>query len=170
MFLACETGFPIGIDLADEAATVALAGRLAAMARVGDVLALEGDLGTGKTTFARAFIQALAEGPEEVPSPTFTLVQAYETPRGTVHHFDLYRLSGGGGDGGGKDETAELGFDDAFADGISLIEWPDRLGSRLPDRCLTLGLAFAAGDPGARRVRLDGGGDWPERLRTAHLA
>lgn len=164
MFLACETEFPIGIDLADEAATVALAGRLAAVVRVGDVVALEGDLGTGKTTFARAFIQALAEGPEEVPSPTFTIAQAYETPRGTVHHFDLYRLSGG------EEETAELGFDDAFADGISLIEWPDRLGSRLPDRCLILGLAFAASDPGARRVRLDGGGDWPERLRTAHLA
>lgn len=164
MFLACEKGFPICIDLADEAATVALAGRLAATAHIGDVLALEGDLGAGKTTFARAFIQALAEGPEEVPSPTFTLAQAYQTPRGTVHHFDLYRLSGG------EEETAELGFDDAFAEGISLIEWPDRLGSRLPDRCLTVGLAFAAGDPGARRARLDGGGDWPERLRTARLA
>ena len=163
MFLASETGFPIGIDLPDEAATVAFAERLAAVARIGDVLALEGDLGAGKTTFARAFIQALTEGPEEVPSPTFTLAQAYETPRGTVHHFDLYRLSR-------PEETAELGLDDAFADGISLIEWPDRLGSRLPNRCLTVGLAFAAGDPGARRARLDGGGDWPERLRTAGLA
>src|SRR5882762_7586612 len=104
----------IAIDLPDETATAALGARIAAIARPGDVIALAGDLGAGKTTFARAFIRARG-GSGEVPSPTFTLVQIYELPDGPVWHFDLYRLRH-------PDEAWELGIEDAFRDGISLIE------------------------------------------------
>lgn len=143
------------IDLPDEAATTALAARLAERARPDDVIALKGDLGTGKTTFARAFIRALG-GDEEVPSPTFTLVQLYELDRATVWHFDLYRLQS-------PEEAWELGIEEAFATGIALIEWPERLGSLLPERRLEI--AFAFGDrPEARRARLSADSDWTARL------
>jgi len=151
------------LALADEAATAALARAVARDARPGDVIALWGDLGAGKTRFARAFIGALAgedEG-EEVPSPTFTLVQSYDTPAGTVWHFDLYRLDS-------PDEVLELGFEEALADGIALIEWPDRLGPLLPRDRLDLALEFAdAAD--ARVARLTGQGAWAERLRKLVL-
>ena len=139
------------IDLPDEAATAALARRVAALARPGDVVALSGDLGTGKTLFARAFI-----GEEDVPSPTFTLVQTYDRPMGRVWHFDLYRLKS-------PEEAIELDIEDAFAEGISLIEWPERLGPLLPRRRLEIEFRF--GDhPEARRVALDAGEDWQPRL------
>ena len=102
------------IDLASEAATAALAGVLARLARAGDIFALAGELGAGKSVFARAFINELAPNPEEIPSPTFTLVQAYDLGRVTVYHFDLFRLAG-------PDEVFELGIEEAFAGGISLI-------------------------------------------------
>lgn len=149
------------IPLPDETATEILAGRLAAIARRGDVIALDGDLGTGKTVFARAFIGALG-GTEEVPSPTFTLVQIYELAAAAVFHFDLYRLAD-------PEEAYELGIEEAFADGISLIEWPDRLGGLLPATHLHLRL-FHEADAGARRAVLSGhGGDWPNRLKEAGL-
>jgi tRNA threonylcarbamoyladenosine biosynthesis protein TsaE len=135
------------VELPDEAATARLAGRVAALARPGDVIALSGDLGTGKTLFARAFI-----GEEDVPSPTFTLVQTYERPFGRVWHFDLYRLKS-------PEEAIELDIEDAFAEGISLIEWPERLGGYLPAERLDIGLDFA-GAPTARRARLEGRGRW----------
>ena len=113
------------IELPSEAATRALAADLARRSRQGDVIGLSGPLGSGKTTFARAFIAARI-GAGEVPSPTFTLVEVYQSLTGAaVWHFDLYRLE--------KPEDAyELGIEDAFADGISLIEWPERLGALLP--------------------------------------
>jgi tRNA threonylcarbamoyladenosine biosynthesis protein TsaE len=144
----------IAIDLPDETATAALAARIAGLARPGDVIALAGDLGAGKTTFARALIRARG-GSGEAPSPTFTLVQIYELPDGPVWHFDFYRLRH-------PDEAWELGIEDAFRDGISLIEWPDRLGRLLPARRLDLLLDFTDSD--ARRAALSGGGDWPVRL------
>lgn len=102
-------------DLPDEAATAALAQLLAPLLRQGDVLALQGDLGAGKTTFARALINAL-EGPvEEVPSPTFTLVQTYQRGELEIWHFDLYRLED-------PEEAWELGIEEAFSEGVSLIE------------------------------------------------
>ena len=143
------------IDLPDENATAALAARLAALARPRDVIALKGELGTGKTSFARAFIRARG-GDEDVPSPTFTLVQTYELPGGAVWHFDLYRLRA-------AEEAWELGIEEAFGAGISLIEWPERLGVLLPARHLLVKLDFAVA-PDARRATLAGSGDWLSRL------
>jgi len=147
-------GFP-PIALADEAATAALAGRLAPHLKAGDVVALAGDLGAGKTSFARALIRALS-GPEgagrEVPSPTFTLVQSYETLAGRIHHFDLYRIQS-------PDELTEIGWDEALADGIVLVEWPDRAGTALPAGRLDIILGFGAAAD-TRRALLIPNGAW----------
>ena len=137
----------------DLAATEALAGAVARSAcRRGDAILLEGPLGAGKTTFARAFLRAAAADPAlEVPSPTFTLVQSYATPRFTVHHFDLWRLDG-------PAALTELGWDDALAD-IVLGEWPDRLGELRPAEALTVSLQLLPED--GRRALLTG---WPDRI------
>jgi len=152
----------VELELEGEAATQALAAALAACARPGDVIALSGPLGAGKTSFARGFIRARsahmgAGEVGEVPSPTFTLVQIYDLPGGTVWHVDLYRLED-------PAEVSELGLEDAFADGITLVEWPERAGSLLPAERLDLVLSYGAG-PDARHASLGGGGDWPGRLR-----
>lgn len=155
------------IALADEAATQRLAACVAAEARPRDVIALTGPLGAGKTAFARFFLAALArrEGvaaPDEVPSPTFTLVQTYRLGSLAVWHFDLYRLAR-------PDDAVELGLDEALAEGISLIEWPERLGRLLPRDRLEIALAYAASDrPEARLATLTGHGAW--RLRIDHVA
>ncbi|MFI4988427.1 MAG: tRNA (adenosine(37)-N6)-threonylcarbamoyltransferase complex ATPase subunit type 1 TsaE [Alphaproteobacteria bacterium] len=143
------------MPLADLAATGRLAAALARLVAPRDVLALSGPLGVGKTAFARAFIAALG-GEEEVPSPTFTLVQLYELPPLKLYHFDLYRLVR-------PEDAYELGIEEAFAEGISLIEWPERLGALLPAERLDVAFAFAA-EPEARQVRLTGHGGWPVRL------
>jgi tRNA threonylcarbamoyladenosine biosynthesis protein TsaE len=139
------------LSLPDEAATAALARRIAGLAKAGDVIALTGDLGAGKTFFARAFI-----GEADVPSPTFTLVQTYENPPGCpgarVWHFDLYRLKQ-------PEEAIELDIEDAFTEGIALVEWPERLGNLLPVARLDVALEFLP-DPGARRATLTGRGRW----------
>lgn len=132
--------------LENEAATIAFARRLAPLLEAGDCVLLDGDLGMGKSTLARAIIRARLDDPAlEVPSPTFTLVQVYdgEPP---LYHFDLYRL----GDPG---ELIELGIDEALEDGISLIEWPERGAGFLPDDALVLAFSEEAG---GRRVRLSG--------------
>jgi tRNA threonylcarbamoyladenosine biosynthesis protein TsaE len=140
--------------LPDAAATAALAGQIAPLARVGDVVALHGALGSGKTTFARAFIAARAGRAIEVPSPTFTLVQTYDLPDGPVWHFDLYRLER-------PDDAVELGIDEAFAEAISLIEWPERLGALLPADRLDVALRF---EGAGRRAVLEAAHGWRERL------
>ena len=157
---------PVVFDLAEEAATARLAGRVAALAEPRDVISLSGDLGSGKTVFARAFINARTETPEEVPSPTFTLVQGYEfpDPKGAipVYHFDLYRIED-------ESELEELGLDDAFADGISLIEWPDRLGGRMNSLLAgnRLDVVLSQGQtPEQRRAELSGHGSWRARLKA----
>jgi tRNA threonylcarbamoyladenosine biosynthesis protein TsaE len=147
----------LSIALADEAATRDLGQRLARLVRPGDVLALGGDLGAGKTTLARALVRALTDPDEEVPSPTFTLVQGYDTDAGPLWHFDLYRLER-------PDDAVELGLDDALADGITLIEWPERLGALLPRRRLDVVLA-AHGDGRVARL-IDAGGAWADRLAS----
>ncbi len=138
-------------------ATRALAARLAPLLRAGDIVALSGELGAGKTFFARAIIQALG-GPEEVPSPTFTLVQTYDLKPVPVWHFDLYRLAN-------PEDAYELDIEDAFSDAISLIEWPERLGALLPDDRLDVDLAFGDTEE-ARTVTLAGGPSWTERLKA----
>ena len=143
------------VDLPDEAATTVLAARISALAEIGDVIALKGDLGSGKTSFARSFIRARG-GEEEVPSPTFTLVQIYEVGQAAIWHFDLYRLKS-------PEEALELGIEDAFSEGISLIEWPERLGSLLPHRRLEIEFLF--GDqPDSRQALIDAGQGWQQRL------
>jgi tRNA threonylcarbamoyl adenosine modification protein YjeE len=145
------------IDLPDETATGALAQDIAARLVAGDVVALSGDLGAGKTTLARAIIRAIADDADlEVPSPTFTLVQTYVTPRLTVAHFDLYRLTG--------DELDEIGFADAPNDGAVLVEWPERAGGRLPEERLDVALAIAGN---GRRAAVSGSGDvWARFVRS----
>ncbi len=147
---------PVVLDLADEDATRRLGAGLAARARAGDVLALTGTLGTGKTTLARAFVQALADPAEEVPSPTFTLVQTYEAPAATIWHFDLYRLER-------PEDVFELGLEEALDEGIVLIEWPERLGGLLPARRLDVTLA-EDGPPGGRRATLTSRRQWDDRI------
>ncbi len=130
--------------------TAALGARIAAALVRGDVVALRGDLGAGKTALVRTILQALGiSGP--IPSPTFTLVQSYETPRLLVHHFDLYRIED-------ESELDELGFDDSLSEGAALIEWPDRAGSRLPDEALHLTLTLLSGE--ARLATLEGPVRW----------
>jgi tRNA threonylcarbamoyl adenosine modification protein YjeE len=148
-------------DLPDEAATAAFAAHIAAQARAGDVIALRGDLGVGKTSFARAFIRACGATKEDVPSPTFSLVQIYEVQlyeagAAPVWHFDLYRL-------GAAEEAWELGIEDAFAGGISLIEWPERLGPLLPQRRLDIAFEFGE-QSNARRAVCIGAAEWQARL------
>ncbi len=148
------------IYLPDQQATEALAAALATLARPGDVIALHGDLGTGKTAFARAFVRARGGG-EEVPSPTFTLVQTYDLPEGEIWHFDLYRLEA-------PDDALELDIEDAFADGISLIEWPERLGPYLPADRLDITFTFGKTDQ-ARRVQVVAGNAWSGRIESVAL-
>jgi tRNA threonylcarbamoyl adenosine modification protein YjeE len=150
-----ENDFHLTIELADEAATVAFAEDVAACLLPGDLVALSGGLGVGKTSFARAVIRAIADDPAlEVPSPTFTLVQTYSGGRMPVAHFDLYRVVA-------ADELGEIGFDDAALDGAVLVEWPDRAGSSLPAERLDIGFEIAGA---GRRASLTGGGTWPARL------
>jgi tRNA threonylcarbamoyl adenosine modification protein YjeE len=144
------------LTLDSPAATERLAARIASRAAARDVIALWGNLGAGKTAFARAFIRARAGDPAiEVPSPTFTLVQTYDL-QPPVWHFDLYRLIS-------EDDVWELGIEEALADAISLIEWPERLGALLPDSRLDVGFA-SADRPEARRASITGHGTWAARL------
>ncbi len=148
------------LGLASEAETRRLADDIAGIVRPGDVLALSGDLGAGKSTFARALIRRLAADETlEAPSPTFTLMQAYDTPRGAVLHADLYRLRGPG-------ELAELGLIEAMEDAVSLVEWPDRAGEAFdPAARLDIVIEIDAAEGDAfRRVTLIPGPSWAERL------
>lgn len=143
---------PRTIDLPDLAATRRLAVLLAGRVRPGDAILLAGPLGAGKTALAREFLRAASGDPWlEVPSPTFTLVQEYDTAIGTIRHFDLWRLDG-------PAALAELGWDEA-RDGIVLVEWPERLGWLRPAEALAVTLVPLQGD--ARRAELSG---WPGRL------
>ncbi len=144
----------IEIDLPDEAATADLARHLAPFLRSGDMLALTGDLGAGKTAFARALIRALTQSDEEAPSPTFTLLQTYDAPAFRIRHFDLYRISH-------PDELIELDWDDAVTDGLAIVEWPDRAGSLLPTTRLDLCLSFGDG-PEARKAAFRARRGWAD--------
>lgn len=140
-----ESGYPL------------LAAHLLPLVRAGDVICLEGDLGAGKTAFARCLIRAAAGAALEVPSPTFTLVQAYDDVGGVpIWHFDLYRIAR-------PDEVFELGWEDVRAHGLALVEWSSRLGPLLPADRLEIRFAPVADDDSARSVTVIGHGNWVDR-------
>jgi tRNA threonylcarbamoyladenosine biosynthesis protein TsaE len=151
MILIAEGDF----RLDDEEATARLGAAIAAELHAGDAVCLSGPLGAGKSTVARARVRALTTPDEEVPSPTFTLVQFYEGPRLKVAHFDLYRLSD-------PDEAYEIGLDEALDDGAAVIEWPERLAGRLPPDRLDVEIGLAD-DTEGRRVRIVPHGAWEGR-------
>ena len=123
------------IDLPDADATARLGAAVAAALRPGEAVCLTGPLGAGKSTLARGLVRALTRPDEDVPSPTFTLVQFYDGPHFPVAHFDLYRLER-------AEEAYEIGLDEALEDGAVVIEWPERLGGRLPPDRLDIDIAM----------------------------
>ncbi len=143
------------IDVADEAQTAELAARLAPLIRdTVKLVTLSGDLGAGKTAFARALIRALAQDPTlEAPSPTFTLMQLYETPSCRILHADLYRIAGG------EAELEAMGFEEEAEDALVLVEWPERAPSLFAGERMEVRLAFAAPEtPDARRIGISAHG------------
>jgi tRNA threonylcarbamoyladenosine biosynthesis protein TsaE len=147
------------ITLADETATDRFAAAMAATLQRGDTLLLQGPIGAGKSAFARGVIRARLGRMEDVPSPTFTLVQTYEAPGGDIWHCDLYRLTD-------PDEVLELGLEEAFQTAICLIEWPDRLGADVPHDALTLTFAARAED---HVVSIAAPPAWQDRLTGLHV-
>ena len=144
------------LTLPSPDATARFAQALGARLHPGDTLLLSGGLGAGKTHFARALIQSLQDNPEDVPSPTYTLVQTYPTTHGELWHADLYRLSD-------ISEIEELGLTEAFECAICLVEWPERLGPLSPANALGITLTVT-GDT-TRRADLGWAGDsWAGRL------
>ena len=146
-------------DLKAEAETAALGREIARHLAAGDTVTLSGPLGAGKTVVARAIVRTFLPR-EEVPSPTFTLVQSYETQNFAIAHVDLYRVKA-------ISELRELGLDEALERGVLVVEWPDRMGLHLPsDR---LDIMFEAVDGESRLMKLVGRGSWSARLKTLKL-
>ena len=146
---------PLTLDWSDADATARCAVALGRIVQPGDVILLSGPVGAGKTHFARALIQSLLTVPEDVPSPTFTLVQTYDTRNGTLWHTDLYRLST-------ETEIDELGLTEAFEDAICLVEWPDRLGRFAPENALSIEISSEQEDRTALFTWTDA--KWHSRL------
>lgn len=139
-------------DLPDLQATEALAKQIASKLQAGDALLLSGPLGAGKTAFSRALLRSVCSDAEmEVPSPSFTLVQIYESPKFPLYHYDLWRLEG-------ADDLIELGWDEA-REGVVIVEWPERLGDLIPLDALTI--QFSLKNDENRQVILKG---WEDRL------
>ncbi len=131
-----------------EQETAVEAAKLAKTLQSGDLVLLHGDLGAGKTVFARALVRALAQDESlEVPSPTFTLLQTYDTSKGPVNHYDLYRLKD-------PDEVYELGWEESLADGITIVEWPERIAALLPAQRLDITLTNVKNKPDVREIEI----------------
>lgn len=146
------------LKINDLAATKRLGVFLADRLQGSDVLALQGGLGAGKSELARAIIGHLCPDEDDIPSPTFTLVQTYETAdKAPILHFDLYRLEA-------PEDALELGIEDAFVEAICLIEWSERLVNYLPESALTLVIEQAPDDADARVISLFGDANWQPRL------
>ena len=148
MYSARERVFSLDSPEATERVAFEVAQFLAA----GDCLLLEGPVGAGKSTFARAVIASLLATPEDIPSPTFTLVQTYETANFEIWHCDLYRLNS-------SDELMELGLEDAFVEAVTLVEWPDRLGDLAPKNAQRLLFSDGPADD-ARVLTVSGDARW----------
>ncbi|WP_380055864.1 tRNA (adenosine(37)-N6)-threonylcarbamoyltransferase complex ATPase subunit type 1 TsaE [Falsihalocynthiibacter sp. SS001] len=144
------------ISLSSPEDTARLAKSFAGALAAGDTVLLEGPIGAGKSFFCRALIQELLDAPEDIPSPTFTIVQTYDGRDFPIWHCDLYRLTH-------PDEAWELGLDEAFENSLCLIEWPDRLGQETPENALWLNFASDGGD--ARKLTLSSNSDHWEKLR-----
>lgn len=145
------------IALADDAATTALGAAIAPLLKPGEAVLLQGPLGMGKSTLARSLIRALTSPDEDVPSPTFTLVQFYESDP-PVAHFDLYRLIA-------PEEAFEIGLDEALDAGAALIEWPERLGEDLDRMVGRDRLVVEISEAGTGRIAvLTGHGAWEQKV------
>ncbi len=150
------------VTLKSAVATTELARRIGGVLRAGDTLLLSGDLGSGKTHFARGLIQTRLTTTEDVPSPTFTLVQTYDAGDVEIWHADLYRLTD-------AQEAWELGLDHAFETAICLIEWPVRLGDDIPVNALWLVFETDPDAEDTRHLTLRGKVDLPLARRVAPL-
>jgi tRNA threonylcarbamoyladenosine biosynthesis protein TsaE len=150
-----DTSFFQALPMRSEADTAALGARIGALLRPGDIVTLAGALGAGKTVFARGLIRRFLPN-EEVPSPTFTLVQTYETKRFPIWHVDLYRLKS-------ASEVRELGLDEALERGVLLIEWPDRLGEALPEDRLDV-ILEGGEEENDRTAKIVARGAWVTRI------
>jgi len=140
-----------------ETATQVIAAALARQCKTGDCILLQGDLGAGKTAFARGFIQALSPESQEIVSPTFTLVQTYPARDTTIWHFDLYRLKT-------PEEVTEIGLDEVLQSGITLIEWPELVEDSLPESSLTVRIRLGS-QPEERQFEFAGlASIWKDRL------
>ena len=163
-----DPGDPFRVVLANAIETQTFALRLALHTLPGDVFALSGELGTGKTTFARGFINGLfvSHGlpKEEIPSPTFNLVQEYTLPNYTIYHIDLYRIEH-------MAELSELGLEDAFTEGVTLVEWPERLGNLLPSDHLHIEFrqGKTSGVADKRDAYVSAYGSWQTRIKRDWL-
>lgn len=151
-----EHSATLAIDTPD--ATCRFAQRLAARVRPGDVVLLAGGIGAGKTHFARCLILATLDAPEDVPSPTYTLVQTYQGTTGEIWHADLYRLTH-------LNEVEELGLTEAFCTAVCLVEWPDRLGDLAPANALHLTFDDTAGDDSRVLTLCWSDPAWADKLR-----
>lgn len=148
------------ITITDEKELESVTAKLAPLLKKGDVVTLEGDLGAGKTAFSRALINNMSgDIEEEVPSPTFTLVQTYDLPSISIWHFDLYRLEEE------ERDILELGWDEVRRDGVALVEWPQRLGGLLPKNRLEINIRFVKGFDTHREIAFTGHGTWIDRLQ-----
>ncbi len=148
----------------NETETADLAARLAAVLKIGDIITLNGTLGAGKTAFARALIRALTGADIDVPSPTFNLLLTYDTPSGAVFHYDFYRLED-------PEEVWELDIEEAYEEGITLIEWVEKLEDLAPENVLDICIELPedAADPTIRHISLTGSSDWGARLEDLAL-
>ncbi len=143
------------LDLPNQSATETLGVQLSTVVNSGDIIFLHGTLGIGKSVLARAFIRAYCKTNEDIPSPTFTVVQTYDMGPVPVFHFDFYRLET-------ADEVLELGIEEAFSTGISLIEWPELLGESTPSDRLEIQI-MPGNNETSRKTRLTGFGYWKEK-------
>ncbi|SNY91764.1 hypothetical protein SAMN04515647_2006 [Cohaesibacter sp. ES.047] len=151
------SSWPLHFERLTEAASMALAADLARILKQGDVVALDGDLGAGKSTFARALLRAKADDPFlEVPSPTFTLVQTYDYEDFEISHFDLYRV-------GDFEELYEIGFEESWLTGAALVEWPERAKDLMPSDALWITIETTE-NVGERRLIMSGTPVWQQRL------